>query len=104
MARQTISALCPSSRPIFRGPVGVVIKATFPCPKKDHRARVKAPERWDTRLTGDVDNIAKATLDAANGLIWQDDRQVVQLTVSKVIAAQGADPGILFTAVELEEL
>ena len=31
----------------------------------------------------DVDNIAKAVLDALNGVIWVDDKQVVELTVKK---------------------
>ena len=31
----------------------------------------------------DVDNIAKACLDALNGVFWRDDRQIVQLTSEK---------------------
>lgn len=31
----------------------------------------------------DVDNIAKACLDALNGIVWRDDRQVVRLTSEK---------------------
>ncbi len=31
----------------------------------------------------DVDNIAKACLDALNGVFWRDDRQVVKLTSEK---------------------
>jgi Holliday junction resolvase RusA-like endonuclease len=31
----------------------------------------------------DVDNIAKACLDALNGIFWRDDRQVVRLTSEK---------------------
>ena len=31
----------------------------------------------------DADNIAKAVLDALNGVIWVDDKQVVELTVKK---------------------
>jgi len=30
---------------------------------------------------GDVDNIAKAILDGCNGVVWEDDRQVVALHV-----------------------
>ncbi len=31
----------------------------------------------------DVDNIAKACLDALNGIVWRDDRQVMRLTTEK---------------------
>ncbi|MEL6213793.1 MAG: RusA family crossover junction endodeoxyribonuclease [Pseudomonadota bacterium] len=33
----------------------------------------------------DVDNIAKACLDALNGIFWRDDRQVMRLTSEKFI-------------------
>lgn len=32
---------------------------------------------------GDLDNLAKAVLDAANGILWKDDRQIISLTVEK---------------------
>jgi Holliday junction resolvase RusA-like endonuclease len=31
----------------------------------------------------DIDNYAKAILDALNGVMWADDGQIVQLTASK---------------------
>ena len=34
----------------------------------------------------DADNIAKAVLDALNGILWHDDKQVCQLAVHKVYA------------------
>lgn len=37
----------------------------------------------------DVDNIAKACLDALVGLVWRDDRQVTRLVVEKL--AEGPD-------------
>jgi len=33
--------------------------------------------------THDVDNVAKAVLDALNGVFWRDDRQVVRLVSEK---------------------
>ncbi|WP_306253211.1 RusA family crossover junction endodeoxyribonuclease [Parvularcula sp. IMCC14364] len=41
--------------------------------------------RDDKRGAHDVDNIAKACLDALNGVFWRDDRQVVRLTSEKFI-------------------
>ena len=31
------------------------------------------------RVYGDIDNLAKAVLDACNGVIWKDDKQIVEL-------------------------
>jgi Holliday junction resolvase RusA-like endonuclease len=38
----------------------------------------------------DADNIAKAVLDALNGILWHDDKQVCQLTIHKVYADRDA--------------
>lgn len=42
-----------------------------------------------TRPKPDVDNFAKAVLDACNGIVWHDDDQVVDLHIIK----QWSDPG-----------
>lgn len=42
----------------------------------------EAPE-WKTSLKGDVDNYAKSILDALNGVAWADDKQVLELKVTK---------------------
>lgn len=48
----------------------------------------------------DVDNIAKAVLDALNGVIWLDDRQVVGLLVFK---AYGKENKINIEIIEVEQ-
>ena len=58
--------------------------------------------RWKTRempraphaKKPDVENVAKALLDALSGLVWVDDAQVCELCVSKVIAAGDEQPGV----------
>lgn len=42
-----------------------------------------------TRHRRDVDNLSKTVLDALNGLAWEDDSQVVHLSVQKGLVAQG---------------
>ena len=40
----------------------------------------------------DVDNIAKACLDALNGVVWRDDRQVMRVTSEKIQRRSCRDP------------
>lgn len=90
----------------FEGPVYVNIRAIFPCPKGDHRKRIPAPLRWHTKASADADNVAKAVLDAGNGIIWLDDRQVSTLEVRKLIAAQSGNlssPGVIIDVWEMED-
>lgn len=38
-------------------------------------------EAYRPRRVGDADNLLKLTLDAMNGIVWEDDRQVKELHV-----------------------
>lgn len=80
--------------------VRVTVTAVFTCPKSDHRKRSPRPRRWHTKR-GDTDNIAKAVLDAGNGVLWNDDAQVADLHVTKLIGAQGEAP---FVEIEVSPL
>lgn len=69
----------------FDGPVSVVITADFDIPKStkasDKEAMLKG---WiSPTKKPDADNIAKIVLDALNGIAYNDDAQVVELTVRK---------------------
>ena len=55
------------------------------------------PMRWHSKKP-DIDNLWKAVLDAASGVLWQDDRQIVAGKTAKVIAAQG-DGGMTIVTV-----
>ncbi len=35
-------------------------------------------------LKGDVDNYVKSILDGLNGVAWEDDKQIIELTVKKL--------------------
>ena len=99
-ARKQIICQLPvdDSRPIFRSgiPLNVTILSVFKCPKSDHRKREPKPVRWHIK-TRDVDNLAKIVLDAATGILWYDDGQVVILTASKIIGQQGDKPRTIMT-------
>ena len=44
--------------------------------------KVKIALWWPTKRNHDVDNI-KSLLDAVTGILWQDDGQIVELTIKK---------------------
>jgi len=54
------------------------------------RLRTTAP-KWmiDSKRAADVDNLAKFVLDSFNGIMYEDDHQVVALSVIKVIDNHG---------------
>ena len=87
----------------FAGAVGISILLVIARPK----GRKGPPERLRVTLgstiNGDLDNYAKAILDALNGHAWQDDAQIGQMTVAKWAAAAGEDPHAIVEIAELPE-
>ena len=66
-------------------PLSVRINAYFPIPKstsKKKRAQMESGEIMHLKKP-DCDNVAKACLDALNGIAFYDDSQVCDLTVKK---------------------
>ena len=49
---------------------------------------------------GDVDNFAKACLDAMNGRLWEDDKQIEHLTVSKRWHDEPGEEGYFVVIIE----
>jgi Holliday junction resolvase RusA-like endonuclease len=88
------------ARKPLAGPLSVRVTARFTCPKTDCRKRDPRPERWHAKKP-DAENVAKAVLDAATGVLYLDDSQVAYLTILKRVAAQGEAPGVVL---EVEEL
>ena len=64
----------------FSGPISVCIMTYRQLPKSTPKSVYSEP---DTHKP-DIDNVAKIVLDALNGVAWEDDAQVVSLTVSKL--------------------
>ena len=69
-------------------PVNVVIDLVFARPKSHLRKTgLKADAPRLPRV--DIDNAAKAILDALNGVAWEDDAQVQRLVVEKTYGTEG---------------
>ena len=88
-----LAAELPDGAVAFIGPVAVNITAMFTCPQGDFRKRRPLPRRWHSKRP-DAENITKAVLDAATGILWLDDSQVAWLKVRKIIGRQGEAPGV----------
>ena len=82
-------------------PVRATIEVVQAIPKSwsnSKHIRAVSGEIVPTSRNGDLDNIAKSILDALNGYMYDDDCQVVRLTISK---KYGDDPCV---AVRFEQL
>lgn len=76
------------------GPIAVTAKFLMPRPKRLQRAKDPAGEIAHTSKP-DPDNLIKAVMDVCSDLhVWEDDRQVVDLYVSKRYAAKDGRPGM----------
>ena len=72
-------------------PISVRITFTFKAPRKKDIGEPK-------HTRPDLDNLCKQIMDAANGVLWEDDSQVFSLFASK---RWGEEPG---TDLSLEKL
>lgn len=77
------------------GPLAVSLTFHMPMPKSLHKTvrdcvRLGQGTAYHS-VRPDADNLAKAILDACNGLLWKDDAQVAELSVRKVY---GVEPGV----------
>lgn len=66
-------------------PVAINLVFGMPIPKSTPKSRKEAMIEGIIKHTKrpDVDNMAKAVLDALNGLAWDDDSQIVRLSITK---------------------
>lgn len=80
--------------PPIGGPVTVSLTFFLPIPKswsREKRADAEQGRALPTKKP-DVDNLAKAVLDACNGIIYADDSQIIHMTVQKWY---GEDPCVI---------
>jgi Holliday junction resolvase RusA-like endonuclease len=86
----------------LHGPLFVSIKFIFPRPK-GMRWKNKPMPRYAKTSKPDADNLAKAVLDALNGIVWDDDAQVFDLRIIKVVAGGDEQPRTEITVQECEQ-
>lgn len=77
-------------------------KAHFGTGGNEGRLRDSAPRHPVTKSTGDIDNLVKAVLDEMNGVVFDDDAQVLHLTAVKRYC-NGGDNGMMSVRVKLYE-
>ena len=93
VAATASNAMRAEAGPLFTGPLEAVLEMRFPVPaswSKAKRARALAGAEWHTSKP-DADNVAKAILDACNGVVFRDDAQVVMLIATKAFSEE---PGV----------
>lgn len=71
----------------FKKELGILAKASYrgePLSKPlKVILRFYKPVKETSRRYGDTDNLAKAVLDACNGILWVDDSQIIELHAYK---------------------
>jgi Holliday junction resolvase RusA-like endonuclease len=85
--------LAMEGRELFTGPVAMTVTCVFQQPKswskKRRLAALTRPE-WHTAKP-DGDNVLKAVGDGLNGIVWKDDSQLAQCSITK---EYGETPGL----------
>lgn len=76
------------------GPLDVALTFVLPRPSEMVWKRKPMPRVPAFAKPQDCDNLAKGFLDALNKLIYEDDRQVCVLSVTKMIAAGDEQPHV----------
>ena len=74
----------------YDGQIRAEVEVFIQVPKSDSKAKKQAKLAGEIRPTikPDCDNLAKSILDSLNGLAYQDDRQIIELSVKKFYAEQ----------------
>ena len=76
--------------PIENKPIRVTLVFCFPRPNKPKNSQ------WHI-VRPDADNLAKAILDALNGITWDDDALIAELFIQKTYAKEGMSPRVVVT-------
>ncbi|WP_095210111.1 RusA family crossover junction endodeoxyribonuclease [Endozoicomonas ascidiicola] len=85
---------------LMTGQIGVLVLAVFPVPVSWSKKKQTAARAGIIRpaVKPDFDNVAKLYCDALNGIIWEDDKQIVD---GRCIKIYGQRPGVLVLSWQL---
>ncbi len=84
--------------------VALSVRLTFGMPRPSSKVwKRKAMPMYPHTAKPDVDNLAKAVLDALNGIAYLDDRQVAHLEVFKVVVSGEQTEGLECTITHLND-
>lgn len=76
------------------GPLHVSLVFVFPRLSTMLWKSKPMPRLWYDKAKNDLDNLAKAALDALKGITWFDDGQIAQMALEKVYAAGDEPAGV----------
>lgn len=84
----------------MEGEIYITIHFYLPIPKSwsKRKKQLAMDKAIRPTVTPDIDNLAKAILDGLNGIVYADDKQIVDMTLRKFY---GEEPR---TEIEVEEL
>ena len=80
-------AYMPAEYVAYKEMIGALVKLKCKTPTTDNlklQITFRRAYRADSRRYGDIDNLVKGVMDACNGILFNDDSQVVSLTAEKV--------------------
>jgi Holliday junction resolvase RusA-like endonuclease len=84
LIRMAFSAKYPKHVPLS-GPIHMLLDVYIQISQDEARKLKKNPDLWPNKKP-DLDNVIKTFFDAGNGLIYQDDKQVVIVVVQKYLS------------------
>ncbi|WP_422446219.1 MULTISPECIES: RusA family crossover junction endodeoxyribonuclease [unclassified Endozoicomonas] len=90
---QRAGQLCHRGEPLT-GALAVLLLAVFPIPASWSKKKKQEAEAGMVRpaVKPDFDNVVKLYCDALNGIVWEDDKQIVD---GRCIKVYGQRPGVL---------
>lgn len=94
-ALRQVAALVMRGKPPMQGALRVTVQAFMPIPKSWPRKKIAAAINGEIRpaTKPDVDNILKV-LDALNGIVWEDDAQIID---ARIVKAYSEHPRLKIT-------
>lgn len=82
------------SGPPLACPLRMTLRFVMPRPQAITWKTKLMPRRWYAAHTNDFDNLSKPVCDVFNGKLYEDDGQLVDVRVLRVIAAGGEQPHV----------